>query len=284
MSDGAELQTWTSRRSQAPERTPVVLVHGGPGLWDYLGPVDALLDDVAVVHRYDQRGCGRSSPSADLSMARYIADIEELRRHWGDEKLVLIGHSFGATLALAYAGTHPEHAAAVGYLSGVGIGDWKTPFRGEVARRRAAFGLNDRLAELEARPRTASEEVEWRRLVWATDYADTAVGLEASRVMAETPLPINHLANRRLAPFTDGDQLSWAARVSCPVYVVHGSADPRPARHAMALATEIPQARQCIIEDAGHLPWVECPDEVRRVLHEVIRATSSQRAAGGSTG
>jgi proline iminopeptidase len=148
MSDGAESFTWTSRRTQVRDTAAVILLHGGPGLWDYLGPVGVVLDEVAVVHRYDQRGCGRSSPSDDLSMTRYITDIEELRVHWSHERLVLIGHSFGATLALAYAGSHPNHVASVGYMSGVGIGDWRTSFRAEVARRRAVFGLEDRLAEL----------------------------------------------------------------------------------------------------------------------------------------
>lgn len=274
MSDRAVLLTWTSRPTRAADSTGVLLIHGGPGLWDYLGPLDALIDDVAVVHRYDQRGCGRSSPSEDLSMSRYIADIDELRVHWSYDKLVLIGHSFGATLALAYAGTHPDRVASLAYLSGVGIGDWRTSHRAEISRRRARLGVEERLAELEEQPRTPAEEIEWRRLVWATDYADAANGLEASREMAQTPLDINYQANRRLMTFTDADQLHWASRVACPMFYLHGSADPRPAHHAMALARETTHARERIVEGAGHLPWTERPDEVRRLLHLVIRAAS----------
>lgn len=273
LSDGAQLSTWTTHRPCATGAAAVLLLHGGPGLWDYLGAVDALLEEVAVVHRYDQRGCGRSSRSDDLSMTRYVSDIEELRRHWGHERLTLIGHSFGAALALAYAGTRPEHAASVGYLSGVGIGDWHGPFRAEVARRRAAAGLDVRLAELATRPRTPADEIEWRRLVWATDHADTATGLDLSRAMAETPLEINDEANRRVS-FTDSDQLRWAARTRCPVFFLHGTADPRPASQAMALASETPRARMRLIEGAGHLPWAERPDEVRDLLHEVVRAAT----------
>lgn len=274
MSDGAELLTWTSRHTQSADTAAVILIHGGPGLWDYLGPLEALIDDAAVVHRYDQRGCGRSSPSVDLSMSRYIADIDDLRAHWSYDKLVLIGHSFGATLALAYAGTHPDRVASLAYLSGVGIGDWRTSHRAEISRRRAKLGVEERLAELEDQPRTATEEVERRRLIWATDYADAANGLEASREMAQTPLDINYQANRCLMAFTDADQLRWASRVSCPMFYLHGSADPRLVHHAMALARETPHARERIVEGAGHLPWTEQPDEVRDVLHEVISAAS----------
>ncbi|WP_052710912.1 alpha/beta fold hydrolase [Pseudofrankia sp. DC12] len=55
LADGTRL--WTEVSGGGP---PVVLGHGGPGLWDYLAPVAALLDDVFTVIRFDQRGCGRS--------------------------------------------------------------------------------------------------------------------------------------------------------------------------------------------------------------------------------
>lgn len=268
MSDGAELSTWTSEQACGPA---VVLLHGGPGLWDYLGPLAALFDETTTVHRYDQRGCGRSTASDDQSMTRYVADLEELRAHWGHAQLVLIGHSFGAALALAYAGTHPQHAAAAGYLSGVGIGDWRTPFRAEAARRRAAAGIDGRLDELSARARTASEETEWRQLTWATDYADTEAGLEAARAMAQTPLAVNDAANRQVT-FDDADQLRWAAGTTCPVFFLHGEADPRPADRALALAAEMPHAHTRVVAGAGHLPWCERPEEVRDWLRQVVQA------------
>ncbi|WP_017590901.1 alpha/beta fold hydrolase [Nocardiopsis ganjiahuensis] len=271
LQDGAELFCTAPPR---PGTTAVVLLHGGPGLWDYLGPVADLLDTELPVYRYDQRGCGRSSASGDLSVERYVADLEELRLHWGHERLVLIGHSFGAALALAYAGSRPEHAASVGYLCGVGIGDWRAPYKAESARRRAAAGIDRRLTELSERRRTAAEEVEWRRLRWSTDYADTANGLEASRAMAETPLAVNPEANRRVS-FTDADQLRWAARTTCPVFFASGSADPRPYANSLLLAAETPRARTRVIEGAGHLPWVERPDTVRDLLKEVIRAAAA---------
>jgi proline iminopeptidase len=53
--DGARL--WTARAGAGP---PVVLCHGGPGLCDNLAPVSDLVEDIATVYRFDQRGCGRS--------------------------------------------------------------------------------------------------------------------------------------------------------------------------------------------------------------------------------
>lgn len=44
----------------------MVLCHGGPGLWDYLGPVSSMVEDLCTVHRYDQRGGGRSTTDGAL--------------------------------------------------------------------------------------------------------------------------------------------------------------------------------------------------------------------------
>jgi proline iminopeptidase len=263
--DGVRLATWTTgTRGSYP---PVVLLHGGPGLWDYLQPLALMLDDITLVHRYDHRGCGRSDSAGPLSMARYVADVDALRRHWGHERWTLIGHSFGATLALAYAASLPERGAAVGYLCGVGIGDWREPFRAE--KRRRARPHQARLDELAARPRSRDEEIEWRVLTWSTDYADTDRGRDYARPMAQQPWPINLAANRDVT-FTDSDCLAWARALRCPITFVHGAADPRPAANALLLADRVPGSARHVLESAGHLPWFEQPRRVADLLREVV--------------
>jgi proline iminopeptidase len=127
--DGVRLRTWTS--GTATGLPPVVLLHGGPGLWDNLAPVARMLDPLTTVHRFDQRGCGGSEESAEQTIARYVADVEALRRHWGHDGWVVVGHSFGATLALAYAVANPGRTLAIGYLDGVGVGDWRGAYHGD---------------------------------------------------------------------------------------------------------------------------------------------------------
>lgn len=255
MSDGATLATM--QQGTLREHPPVVLLHGGPGLWDYLAPLAQMLDSFTATYRYDQRGCGNSSASGELSMTRYLADLQELIDFWGHQKVIIIGHSFGATLALAYGAHHSERVAAIGYLSGVGIGDWRTPFHRERADRAAPFA--DRLAELSGRDtRSRQEETEWRQLSWATDYADPVAGIELARPMAEGPFSINTRANREIS-FTDSDQIAWGAATTCPVTFIHGACDPRPAANSMMLADHVPRARKRVVQGAGHLPWMEEP-------------------------
>ncbi len=90
VSDDAEL--WTIVEGSGP---PVVLCHGGPGLWDYLGDLAALLSDEFTVYRWDQRACGRSTAgSLPPSMRRTTDDLDELRTHFGHARWSDLGHSW----------------------------------------------------------------------------------------------------------------------------------------------------------------------------------------------
>jgi proline iminopeptidase len=94
-----------------PQGKPVVFLHGGPG-----SGTDAkqrrFFDPKAYrIVLFDQRGCGKSTPHASLednTTWDLVADIEKLRSHLGIAKWQVFGGSWGSTLALAYAETHPK--------------------------------------------------------------------------------------------------------------------------------------------------------------------------------
>jgi proline iminopeptidase len=279
--DGRRLRTWTSgKRGDLPA---VVLIHGGPGLWDYLEPVAHMIEPLTLVHRFDQRGCGGSDPSDQHTISRHIADIEALRRHWRHERWIVVGHSFGATLAFAYAATHPERTAAMGYLNGVGIGDWRTDYRAERQRRMTAQ-QQQRLRALESqRVRNRAEEIEFRTLSWFTDYADPVGGWTRALADAQVDRDINITANRMLVAETDAWSLQdiqrMALELSMPSWFIHGEEDPRPVPTVTALAAMIPRARLHVIERAGHQPWHELPDDLRHLLSRLITTTTTNDAS-----
>ena len=103
-----------------PGGKPVVFVHGGPG--GGTSPLQRRLFDPAVyrIVLFDQRGCGRSTPHVATrdpdehnTTWHLVADMEALRTHLGIERWQLFGGSWGATLALAYAQTHPERVTEI---------------------------------------------------------------------------------------------------------------------------------------------------------------------------
>jgi proline iminopeptidase len=97
-----------------PAGKPAVFLHGGPG--SGCGPDQRRLFDPGkyCVTLFDQRGCGRSTPHASLDANTtwdLVADIERLRALSGVERWLVCGGSWGSTLALAYAQTHPERVS-----------------------------------------------------------------------------------------------------------------------------------------------------------------------------
>ncbi len=270
--DGVRLRTWTS--GTPTDRPAVVLLHGGPGLWDNLAPVARMLEPLTTVHRFDQRGCGGSDASDEHTIARYRADLEALRRHWDHDRWVVVGHSFGATLALAYAVAHPGRTQALGYLSGVGVGDWRSPSRME-QRQRMTAGQRQRLAELEERAeRSSADEVEFRALSWFTDFADPEQRWQWALADARVDHPINWAANRALMAdarrWSDPEVLTRVQQLDVPCWFIHGEQDPRPARTVVTLADAIPAARFHLVPDAGHQPWRERPADFQRLLRSML--------------
>lgn len=97
-----------------PDGVPVLVLHGGPG--GGCSPAMRRYFDPAVyrVVLFDQRGCGRSRPHASVEANTtwdLVADIEAIRQALGVEKFILFGGSWGATLALIYAISHPARVA-----------------------------------------------------------------------------------------------------------------------------------------------------------------------------
>jgi len=103
-------------QSGNPRGAPVVFLHGGPGAGS--SPVHRRFFDPAHyrIVVFDQRGAGRSKPLGDITdntTPHLVADIEKLRTHLGIERWTVFGGSWGSTLALAYAETHPDRVKAL---------------------------------------------------------------------------------------------------------------------------------------------------------------------------
>lgn len=97
-----------------PNGNPALVLHGGPG--GGISPFLRRLHDPALyrIVLFDQRGCGQSSPHAELrenTTWHLVADIESLRSHLGIERWQVLGGSWGSTLALAYAQKHTDRVA-----------------------------------------------------------------------------------------------------------------------------------------------------------------------------
>lgn len=107
-----------------PNGIPIVFLHGGPGSGTEPGHRCFFNPAIYRIVLLDQRGCGKSQPHSSLkdnTTWHLVADIEKLRIHLKIEKWVVFGGSWGSTLSLAYAETHPDRVLAL-ILRGIFLG------------------------------------------------------------------------------------------------------------------------------------------------------------------
>jgi proline iminopeptidase len=279
--DGHRLY-WESNGN--PDGRPALFLHGGPGSGCSSGQRRFFDPSTFRAVLFDQRGSGRSRPlasddDADLSTnttAHLIADIERLREHLGVDKWIVLGMSWGSTLGLAYAQTHPSRVdglvlALVTTTSRREV-EWLTEGVGRIFPREW-----DRFAS------AVPETMRHQRLVdaYATLLFDPDVGARerAARAWcawedAHVSLAPGHAPNRnfedaafrlrfarivthywRHAAFLEEDQLLRDASIlnGIPGTLIHGRYDiSSPLHTAWQLSQRWTTSRLDVIDDAGH--------------------------------
>jgi proline iminopeptidase len=123
LSTGSDIR-YVRLPARGPVRpSPVVFLHGGPGIADLAGDAEyfgRLTGDGFNVYVYDQLGAGGSSRLSDptgYGVGRDVADLEAIRRRIGADRMVLVGHSYGGTLAEHYLAAHPDRVAKLVLIS-----------------------------------------------------------------------------------------------------------------------------------------------------------------------
>jgi proline iminopeptidase len=271
--DGCRL--WTAELGRG---RPLIMVHGGPGLWDMFGEPAAMLARRLRVIRWDQRGGGRSQRRGPYTPERFVRDLDAVRAHYGLARVALLGHSWGAQLALHYALAHPERVSTLVYACGVGPDtDWRAEFRANSERR---LGPDlARVTELRTRVRTPAQDRELAILLWSAEFADRRTAQACARRMAEPFFEINWVANREIneierAPGRAAALLAACRELPVPTVILDGARDLRPRWAVDSLAGALGSVTRVTLPTAGHVPWLEVPDEFYAVLLDRLGAAT----------
>jgi proline iminopeptidase len=263
--DGCEL--WTDVSGTGP---PLVLCHGGPGLWDMFGGLAAGLADLRTVWRWDQRGCGRSGGAGPYTVDRFVADLDAVVSAAG-APVDLLGHSWGAQFALAYALARPGRVSRLVYVSGVGLSmdSWRAEFHVRSARRVDPEQI--RALEDAGRPRDAAV------LQWTADVHDPTRAAAVVDAMATPWFPVSWAAHAGI----QGDlRAHWdevAVEAACrslevPTLILEGAEDPRPRWAVDPLAAALPDVTRIVLPGVGHIPWLEAPQPALAALRGFLEA------------
>ena len=284
-----------------PEGQPAVVLHGGPG--GGISPFLRQMHDPAHyrIILFDQRGCGQSTPHAELAENTtwdLVSDMEKLRLHLGIEAWQVVGGSWGSTLALAYAETHPDR------VTGLIVRGIFTVRRQEIQwfYQRGADALFPDMWETYVAPIPPDERQDMiaayhRRLTGA----DEAVQLACARAWSQWEGSTLSLLpdEKRIADF-GSDRFALAfARIEChyfqnggffspddqllanadrlksiPGVIIQGRYDVvTPMETAWALHRAWPEAEFLIVPDAGHTATEP------GITDAIVRATDQFRHA-----
>ncbi|MBI3162146.1 MAG: alpha/beta fold hydrolase [Chloroflexi bacterium] len=266
------------------EGTPIVLLHGGPGLGhSYLHPlIEALAGSFRVI-TYDQRGSGRSSDLSEdaITVAGHLDDLEGLRRVLGLERLNLVAHSFGVYFALLYAAQHPDSTASL-VLANAGppfVPEMIEMLEREFAQRRTAQD-SARMAQIRAsdgfKARQPNAVEEYMRITYMPFFRDRATASQLSLNFTETTA--HHVLEAEEAMIPQVFEMRPKERladITCPTLVVHAEHDAIPQVFSELLAMQIAHAELVILQETGHFAFFESPqsfiDAVAPFLREHAR-------------
>ena len=228
--DGVRL--WTASQGVGH---PVMLCNGGAGCCDYLGPVAAMIDDLAKVIRFEQRGCGRSDPTPPYDVKTCVLDLDRIRAHYGVERWIVGGHSWGSDLALAYALAHPARVSGLLCIAGGKVHDdrdWHETYD----RRMREQG--ERLPHFAYPPNMEVNE---------------QINRSWKRYIIKSP----HL-------------LKDISELMMPALFVYGEEDIRPRWPTEQLAHLMPNSRFELIDGAEHVIWFSHPNELKSILRNFV--------------
>jgi proline iminopeptidase len=283
-----------------PNGKPALFLHGGPGFGTEPNHRRFFDPSAYRIVLFDQRGCGKSTPHAALegnTTWDLVADIERLREQLGIDRWVVFGGSWGSTLALAYAETHPERVTAL-VLRGIFLLrkqeiDW---FYQRGASAIFPDAWEDYIVPIPEAERGDLLHAYYKRLT----HEDPRIQHEAARAWSMWEGRTSCLfPNEALIAKTAGDEFSIAfARIEChyfvngawlagdrallrkvgrirkiPAVIVQGRYDVVcPMESAWALHRAWPEAELRVVADAGHSAGEP------GILHELVEATDRFRS------
>lgn len=250
----------------------VIALHGGPAAAGDVGPLARELGKRWHVFEPFQR----SSGGRPLAVATHVQDLDDLiRERCGCHHPVLVGHSWGAMLALAYAADYPTTAAA---LVLIGCGTFSFAARAEFETR-----LDARLtpADRASIARIKQTETDPDRRVAAMGHLMTRVYGHDVEEVADDVVMVDALAHDEtwadmVRLQRDGIYPAAFAAIGVPVLVLHGDADPHPGRSISEdLRRYIPHLEYQELPSCGHSPWLE--RQARQGFFETLEAWLAAR-------
>lgn len=263
-------------RAGAP---PVLVLHGGPGAHhDYLLPHFLDLADEFDLLFYDQRGGGRSKTDdpAPITAQVQVDDLERVIAELAEGPLTIVGYSWGALLALLYSidtagGSRSPVPARLALVDPAAVSRaHRTVFEAAFARRANSAELLAMRAELAASGLRDTDPAAHKQRVFELSVA--GYFFDPRQAENLTPFRVTGRVQQQVwESLGEFDLAPQLGAVRCDALVVHGRQDPIPLASSEAVAEAL-HAQLVVLDDCGHVPYVERRDALFATLRPFLRA------------
>jgi pimeloyl-ACP methyl ester carboxylesterase len=254
---------------------PALLLHGGPGLSDYLESLADELDGVVTTARYQQRGISPSLTTGSRDVERHVEDAVAVLDALGWDRAIVIGHSWGGYLAFHFGVSHPERLLGVvsidplGAVGDGGLADFQKRLTAQltpVQRQRHEY------LDLLEKPTTAQRE-EDLRILWPYYFGDPAKAAPYRRLRFDSAATDTWAS---IIGHAEAGTLEKALpTLAAPLVVIHGEESPIPIAAAAATVGLAPNGRLVAIPGVGHWAWLEQPGVVRQEVQRLVESISA---------
>jgi proline iminopeptidase len=264
---------------------PALLVHGGPGLNDYLEDLADLLVDRVESIRYTQRGVAPGPLEGPYTIAQHVDDARDVLDREEVDVAVVIGHSWGGYLAAAFTATHPERVGALVSIDGLGcVGDGGWAEFDHHFERSVPPDAAQRAAEIDRRllagGGTDEEAGEMLRICWPYYFADPSSAPEPPAFRLSAKAYGETAADAKAA--LERNELATAVRtLDTPALFLRGEFSGFPRSAVQGSASAFPNGRYVEIAGAGHFLWVERPQATLAAITAFLQETAAAAGAAG---
>jgi len=262
---------------------PLFVLHGAGGSHRYFLPyMEALSDEYQLIF-YDQRGTGLSDGQLDpaaISIDQFVEDLEALRVAFGFEKISLMGHSWGAIIALAYAVKYQTHLDHLILVDSIPVNNKFLIEFSNTLQQRIQHLSADAQHELTTTCANSSAELspkvmdECNRLDAQLRFYDPAkapVAWAMDKSTLKNSPTVHALMNNSFNKMQH-DIDTQLPTLQVPTLIIHGDFDPIPLASSEYLHEQIPRAQIVVITESGHFPFIEQPEQFVAALRAFLRA------------
>lgn len=259
-------------------RTPVIVLHGGPGSSCYsLECLQTLQEDRPVI-LYDQLGCGRSERPEDDSLwvlERFVEELGQIRQALNLEEVHILGHSWGTTLAAAYCLSKPEGVKSVVFSSPcLSAPLWEQDQKRNL--KKLPPEIQEIIERCEEEGTTDSEEFQQAIEVFANEFVcrvERPEHLKLNRHYRNPEIynimwgPSEFTVKGNLKEFDCTGELN---EITCPTLYTCGRYDEATPESTQYYSSLTPDSKFHVFENSAHMPYIEEPQEYLRVVREFL--------------